>query len=407
MRTDIGKIAISLETFENKCRKYLDIIHYSESGLIVNFEDDHHYIIPQLLDNKKIIKRILGPTYSSHIFSVIELTPKSTFEDIRQGLFTELIDRKIHMPSYRKLEDIINLLDKKNYRVGIFILRAELMFSGNNEILYKIQNYTRNYKVSFLAFSPLNLVNPQYNQLKSICPSLFKNIIYEPIYESKDIYVFFKYLEDLFHIKLSKMLKKNIYDSCGGDLWLVKQAVRYYRNNPQASVNEILSHNELLEKASLVWDRLLPSEKKVATKMQNELPLYDDEKSIQQYLSRIRFFKDKTSEFSIPIMSQAMHEKAHKNLFMLHKNGIYFGNKLMSHELTKQEKKILVYFIERKEQIISRYELGECIWKNSEDSYSDCALDRLIYLLREKLFSLCFPKHIIKTKRGEGYVFSG
>ena len=125
MRSDIGKIAITLSSFESKAKSWLNIAKYSESGLIINFEDDHHFLVPQLLDNIQIVKKILGNDYESYILSYFELTPNSTFDDLKNSVLKEIIHRKIKIPSFRKLEDIMNWLDKKNYKVVLFILRID------------------------------------------------------------------------------------------------------------------------------------------------------------------------------------------------------------------------------------------------------------------------------------------
>jgi len=398
MRSDIGKIAITLSSFESKAKSWLNIAKYSESGLIINFEDDHHFLVPQLLDNIQIVKKILGNDYESYILSYFELTPNSTFDDLKNSVLKEIIHRKIKIPSFRKLEDIMNWLDKKNYKVVLFILRIDLFF--NNNSLYKIQDFFRIYKISFIGFSHINLASRQFKQFKSICSALFQNIIYEKLYDYKDIEAFFNYLEELFRIKLPVLLKKEIFKTCGGNLWLVKQAVRYFRNNPNSGIHEVLSHNELLEKAALVWERLLPDEKRTAIKILNEEPLTDDEKVNFEYLIKIGFFIEKDREYTlaIPLLSKVVDIKPKTHFVNLRNDGIYLGNRIISDELTQQEEKILKYFIENKNKVISRYHLGDRIWKNNEDAYSDWALDRLIFRLREKLYSLGLSKNIIKIR---------
>ena len=74
-------------------------------------------------------------------------------------------------------------------------------------------------------------------------------------------------------------------------------------------------------------------------------------------------------------------------------------------DLTKNEYKILKYFIENREKIVSREDIMEVLWEN-ECFVDDNTLSVNITRLRSKLEELGL-KDIIETKRGQGYMLKG
>lgn len=81
-------------------------------------------------------------------------------------------------------------------------------------------------------------------------------------------------------------------------------------------------------------------------------------------------------------------------------NTIEKNNKTI--ELTKNEYKILTYFVQNREKIISREDIMECLWE-SESFIDDNTLTVNITRLRNKLEELGL-KELLETKRGQGYI---
>lgn len=74
-------------------------------------------------------------------------------------------------------------------------------------------------------------------------------------------------------------------------------------------------------------------------------------------------------------------------------------------DLTKNEYKILKYFIENREKIVSREDIMDVLWEN-DCFVDDNTLSVNITRLRSKLEKLGL-KDIIETKRGQGYMLKG
>lgn len=74
----------------------------------------------------------------------------------------------------------------------------------------------------------------------------------------------------------------------------------------------------------------------------------------------------------------------------------------VSIELTKNEYKILKYFVQNREKIVSREEIMEHLW-DDESFIDDNTLTVNVTRLRNKLAELGL-KELISTKRGQGYM---
>lgn len=71
-------------------------------------------------------------------------------------------------------------------------------------------------------------------------------------------------------------------------------------------------------------------------------------------------------------------------------------------ELTKNEFRILNYLVQKREKIVSREDIMECLW-DSESFIDDNTLTVNITRLRNKLDELNL-KELLETKRGQGYI---
>ena len=74
-------------------------------------------------------------------------------------------------------------------------------------------------------------------------------------------------------------------------------------------------------------------------------------------------------------------------------------------DLTKNEYKILKYFIENREKIVSREDIMDVLWEN-DCFVDDNTLSVNITRLRTKLEELEL-KDLIETRRGQGYILKG
>lgn len=60
-------------------------------------------------------------------------------------------------------------------------------------------------------------------------------------------------------------------------------------------------------------------------------------------------------------------------------------------------------FLNRKNEVVNYYRIGEILWKDEFDKFSLWAISRLIFRIRYKLQKLGFNPNLLENVRGEGY----
>lgn len=74
-------------------------------------------------------------------------------------------------------------------------------------------------------------------------------------------------------------------------------------------------------------------------------------------------------------------------------------------DLTNNEKKVLTYFMNNKNQLVTFEEIGDIIWDNKQtDKYSLHAISKLISRVRKKISKTGISQQLIHTEKGKGYV---
>lgn len=400
-------LAISSETFLYNSEKWLKVIRYNESGLVLNFVGDHFYTIPELLRNKLLLKKLLGKYHKRYIFSYIELTSNSEIDEFRDELFNAALTRDINLHQKDTLEQLIDALVKDGYEVVFFLSRVEKPFLEKSDLLSKLEFVSRNHRVSFLYFSELNLTNPQFYEQQRDYPSMFQNIIYQEIYGIKDAAEFISYNENLWGVSLPPLLKTQIIEQCGGNLWLLRQAVRLFRNNPDFTSDQIFRSAEILTKALASWKQLFPNEQQVIEEVIVKKQKNISDITAFEYLLRIKLIeKDQLGyRLTIPLLITVSQNDINKEGFYIESGNTFYNNLNLSQTLTYKEEQLLRFFMKNSNVLVGREKIGEIVWGSKD--FTVWALEKTVSKLRKKLISIGLSQDIILTKKGVGYVFTG
>ena len=118
--------------------------------------------------------------------------------------------------------------------------------------------------------------------------------------------------------------------------------------------------------------------------------------NIQILLAKIESLLRRTN------MTGKINEKIDAKDFILNTAKSTIEKNDISIELTKNEYKILKYFVENRDKIVSREEIMECLWED-ESFIDDNTLTVNITRLRNKLEEIHL-KELLETKRGQGYI---
>ncbi|MFC1790537.1 helix-turn-helix domain-containing protein [Patescibacteria group bacterium] len=106
--------------------------------------------------------------------------------------------------------------------------------------------------------------------------------------------------------------------------------------------------------------------------------------------------------------SQKYLKKLHlvtKEIFTIKDDQILLDNQNAFLDLSSQEKKLLLYLVEQKNQVCSPDQLAETLWQEeSYDRFSPWAIAKIIERLRKKFLEGGLSPALIQTHKGRGYL---
>lgn len=301
------------------------------------------------------------------------------------------------------LKDLIGHKTKKE--IAILISNAELIIQEKNygtlDELFKLQSTNPHYR--FLLFFELDITHPEISKWLT-GTQIFTNIVYYPLYKRVDTLSFMNYSLDDWKFIIKDTIKEKIYENCGGHFWLVRQVIRSLRDNPLMTLDQIFKSEQIRFRLERIFYTFMESERKVLHKIIKGQTIEEGiEKHSYEYLTEMGFIQN--DAITVPLLAQYIQENMPKISIEINEKQLLLNNVNVDSNFSKKEKRALKILIENKGRIVSRDQLGKALWPiNTEEDYSDWAVDRIISRARTKLSKLGLPKTIIKTLRNQGYI---
>lgn len=95
-----------------------------------------------------------------------------------------------------------------------------------------------------------------------------------------------------------------------------------------------------------------------------------------------------------------------KTLFTVSGGHVYLNGVPVTDTFSGNEVRVLQVFADAPASVVSRDAVAQAIWGTSwEDRYSDWAIDQTIGRIRKKMLRFDFPKTMIRTVKGKGFVY--
>ena len=230
------------------------------------------------------------------------------------------------------------------------------------------------------------------------------------------------YLSEEYKVKISEAQEVIIRNLCGGHPYMIKVAVRFLARNinenfTPGQLESLLSdYYELKSVARAIFEARGDKEKKVlqlvaeGKKVSQE---YDEISTFLRNLGLTFFDKKVTNKLFGELFTKSIVGSEEKKNDSTGTNGdlhinentgaILVGGKTVEELFTRQEYMILSMFLQKKDKLFTRDEIGEMLWgKESYEKYSDWAIDQLMSKLRRKLKKIGIKSSLI-TIRGRGY----
>lgn len=403
----------------NLAKKLLDPVKRGES-VFVRWFPGHGKIIllSQIFSDEKLLEKNLGSFYKkyilvrvdSFIFSNLEIS--DIFVNIQNTLVDKLKERKIlsqnsiyspYHPSFiLTIKNIIEL-SKQTISAGweiVFLIndiddfteeKLKDLFQGLNYIVESNRERIHTH----INVNKLDIIEKNVTRA-----ALIQNIINIPLPDHDECLNFINFYLEKWEFKLSSLQKDKIFDICGNNLGLIKEAIRLFKINNDV---DLLNEPTLYIKAKIDYGLFGDNEKKVIENKLKTSSITPANRILARRLATNNFWK---IDYQIPkIFTQVIfHSSNIKELNIDGKDNILkFGDINLKKILSDSEYNVLILLYRKKGKVVSRDDIAETLWKEKMlDLYSDWAIDKAISRLRNKLGNLTFY-YQINSKKKEGF----
>jgi len=398
-------IFIETEQYKKEATKWLSALKRQENVIALFIpKTDRLTRIIHLLSDKKLLQKNLG-NLNKYIFLKMAFNSEDIHE-VRDCEFQICKQLNLLKPksSKRKFTEWIRFFKKNSQTLVLVLPEAEIYLNKDNRhILTYISQLNEHFAPTLLILSlfEVNFSHPSNLSLLPASTRIYENIFPYPLYSIKDTNTFIHFLSKLWNIIVTDKTESNIIDICGGHFWIVKQAVREISSFGEWNINS----EGMIFRLRTIFQQFHPSEQNVIKKAITGKKITDkDELHSLKYLQQMNVI-DKNKHCLIKGFEELiLHPQTQIEEIILKDNHVYVNMVPVDKMFTRKELSVLKLFLEQTNKIVSRDEIAQKMWPiNTQDDYSDWAIDQLIKRIRNSLKELSLSPKIIEVVRNKGY----
>lgn len=382
--------AITKETFYSMISEWVSAINRHESASVFNLtKRTQMYRVGQFLEEVGFLrKNILN--YNDLQFLVLNLS-------------TLAYDRVEDLEQFIKHNRSAN---KK--RLVLFIVNADALLIENAEFIKALNNLTLdNFHYSLIYFFEHPLTTTKALSKWSSFASLYQNLLIVPLPGKKDQKQFLHYASVRSQLQLPEVPKEEILQKCGGRLWFVSEAVRYYARTKDTE--HLFDHQEMQMKLKTVLSEYTTEEHRVLEKIVlGESIFTKTENEILSYFQAAGLVvTGKSYALSIPLLADYIRKQSYseRKLQIGEDGKLFLATVPLLSYFSLREEMLLKLLMHNGVKITSRESVSKILWdQKTELSYLDWSLDQALRRLRKKLEKLSCGE-TIHTIKSQGYVW--
>ncbi len=377
-------------------------------ALTINIGKMFHYFIPdKLQDLVVVLKSFVASPEPGVVISVPLNGMYQRVDQLVQEYRDEFRGQLIAIDLWSATEDVKTILDQltgqgydiENDQLILLIRNADYCLRNHNpdilSELIALQRNTTNLKIVF--FFESDIFSRENIELLHNT-NLYSQVHYFPSLDGLDSERFLKYLINRWNMaKPSQRIIGKISSMFQGHMWLMKHALREYRNNPKMDFNQVCQNPGTKFRLDQIKNSFSIDEVAVLLGSKNV------NQSSFNYLSNLGLLKN--GKCNIPALLAHMKDSKVRERRLILKNGdIYCQGINLKHTFTDQENQLLKKLLSLKGKVLSKEDIATIIWhRNAEEKYSVWAIEQLVSRLRQKIQDVEIGDDYIKTARGKGY----
>lgn len=362
-------------------------VKYRESGCIYYYsKPDLLKRLVQFMNDEKLFKQYMG---NKRILII----------DAESFLYEDQNDW------YQMFEQTANKTDAY-FMVGI----DSIAFTDNKAIVSVLEHVISQHPgKAFLLFFTKDFNQPPHQEVFKEKNFLKQFELYHSLPAEKDSHQFIKYLQKKWDINLDQHMAEHIVKHYGNHFYLIKEAVRYLRDNPDTT-DWPLTHTLMQKKTAQIWNSFSHVEQSVYIKIsQKRIDFSPDEKKCFEFFIKTGWLMQtkNTVQMANKQLEQYCKVQYQKNTLTIDFQGIITINGVpLMLEFSKQEQAVIKKLLHSKNTLVQRETIALCLWGlDWHDHYSNWAIDRIMHRIRHKLKRLG-ANTVIKTVHGKGFTIT-
>lgn len=344
------------------------------------------YIFLELIDSLEERKMTEAHKYCHGIFKGINSNDELiAFQGLRKAMDYLTLEKKLTVVFlFDRFEDYLRVLEPQ--------------FFSNLRVLRDRAKYR--FSAIFPLSRPLEeLVGSE--MIADFYEFLVGNIVYLPIKNDEILNFRLEYIQKQQNEKLTEKQKEEIVALTGGIGKLSRICAEIclqsdLSENIESSLLESKKVQSVLEE---IWKSLTPFEQTL---------IREDRASESSYLVAVGLVRE--SRLSVPLLQSFAKNQMGTEIIEYNavSNQIIKGQLIISDSLTSSEYKLLKFFVENPEKILTRDEIVLAVWGDlsSTAGVTEQALDQLIFRVRRKIEENPNSPSHLQTVKGRGYKFT-
>ncbi len=390
-------------------------------------------IIKFLLSEKEILKQVFNNRFDKTLFVYVD--PDDILEMSNTAYLQIMLDKLLVATGKQikptldglanpllRIKNIVSKLTASDWDIVFILNDFELTLSLSSSIYMNLETImaVNKSRISYLFLSTLDLLEKEtLAKMHNLKYAVSQKVVYFPLLSEKDIVYDLNLLSKKLNLKLGDKIQKMIIELCGGHPQLLKYALNILSELGMSHLNDankteriLRTHYQLKIVCADIWGFLSLEEQQILMHIvsTNKLPNASTE-PIKHLLdlALIRENRDKKYLTFGSLFEDFIKNKLPKNKITYNHttSKIFYGVTSCENKFTFQEFKLMTYFIEHENTLISRDEVAQVLWgKKYLEKYSDWSIDKTVSTLRKKLDVIGFPSQNLSTLKKRGFSFS-
>jgi len=405
----LSQINLPQDTIQKEASQIFNAVKYGESGITMCYPAcKMQFNIVRFLENKQLIKRILGSYYNKYAFLLIHCVQNDTYSSILNKIRASAHHLNLPIKSDSDLANIVKIMLRSGKDPYLFLFNAESLASCHLKKVIKAihDEILTTPKFGATLFYEGNIYDSPMKEILKNNNRFLRNVFILSSYQPKVCRWYIQSLTKEWKMSISKDISDLCIKQSGGILWILRELIRLLKMNSHINLHDLINAPSIILRLETLISMF--SHKERETLIQIKQNGQSNNIAELTYLLRIGIIQQNGSTYEVTshLLANALESIPQLHSIILdNKNQIHANGAALSPLCSRQEEAVLKLLINNKKSVVTRDTVAQALWgENNEEKYSDWAIDRVLFRVRKILITQSIPPTIIRTIKKRGYI---